>query len=377
MTAGEPGRQTSEESDGALNAGEPGPRPLRLYITGATGFVGSSVVRAARARGHEVVAVVRPASTDADLGDGVQAARVDLRSRQGLVDSLAGVDSVIHLAAAKTGDIAQQFSGTVVATENLLDAMAVAGVEQLVGISTFSVYDYRAIRSGSVLDEEAPTDPSPAGRDEYARTKLVQEGLYRQFASGNGQGPRRCVIVRPGMVYGPDNLWHALLGAELGPAFLRIGSRATLPMTYVENCAEALVLAAERLAEADCPIDGEVINIVDDDLPTQAEYARAVAARTDVPRSVTVPWPLMRTGAEALDLINRSVLSGRAKFPGIAVPDRLYARFKPFRYTNQKAKELLGWSPRYGLDEAIERSLADQDARSGRDAGVADPAINR
>lgn len=335
---------------------ETAPRRLRLYITGATGFVGSAVVRAARARGHDVVAVIRPASSSEPI-DGVTQARVDLRSPRGLADSLAGVDSVIHLAAAKSGDMAQQFAGTVVTTENLLGAMASAGVDQLVGISTFSVYDYRALRSGDLLDENTPIDTSPAGRDEYARTKLVQEQLYRDFAAGNGSGPRRCVIVRPGMIYGPDNLWHALLGAELGPAFLRIGSRAVLPMSYVENCAEAIVLAAERLAEDDTEVNGQTINLVDDDLPTQAEYAEAVAARTKVPSSVTVPWPVLRTGAETLALLNRSLLKGRAKFPGIAMPDRLYARFKPLRYTNRKAKELLGWTPRYGLVEAVERSL--------------------
>lgn len=332
------------------------PKPLQLYVTGATGFLGSEVVRVATARGHDVVAVVRPASAAEQLDDVVEA-RVDLRSSEGLAESLAGVDSVIHLAAAKSGDFPSQFAGTVVATENLLSAMATAGVEQLVGISTFSVYDYRAMASGSLLDEHSPIDTTPAGRDEYAKTKLVQEELYRDFAAGNGTGARRCVILRPGMIYGPDNLWHALLGAEFGPRFLRIGSRATLPMTYVENCAEAIVLAAERLADPESTVDGEVINIVDDDLPTQARYAEQVASRTDVPPSVTVPWPVIRTGAEALAVVNRTLLSGRAKFPGIAVPDRLYARFKPLRYTNEKAKSLLDWSPRFGLVEAIERSL--------------------
>ncbi len=357
-----------------MNPTDRASRPLRLYVTGATGFLGSVVVETARARGHEVVAVVRPASRSGALGDGVTPARIDLRSRAGLVDSLDGVDSVIHLAAAKSGDFPTQFAGTVVATENLLEAMVTAQVSQLVGISTFSVYDYRALASGSLLDEQSPIDPTPAGRDEYARTKLVQEQLYRQFAAGNGSGRRRTVILRPGMIYGPDNLWHALLGAELGPRFLRIGSRAVLPMTYVENCAEAIILAAERLAEPSSPVDGEVINIVDDDLPTQADYAEAVATRTEVPPSITVPWPAIRTASEALAVVNRTLLSGRAKFPGIAVPDRLYARFKPLRYTNAKAKRLLDWSPRYGLIEAIERSLAAESSAAGEPAAGNQPA---
>lgn len=334
-------------------------RPLRIYVTGSTGFVGSEVVRVAERRGHQVVAVVRPASPVPELGPGSTAARVDLRSLDGLAQSLAGVDTVIHLAAAKAGSFPEQFAGTVLATENLLTAMDEAEVDQLVGVSTFSVYDYRSSRPGTVIDEQSPIDRTPAGRDEYAQTKLIQEDLYRQFGRADDH---RLVILRPGMIYGADNLWHALLGAELGPRFLKIGSRATLPMTYVENCAQAMVLAAERLAEPDSPagretVDGQTINIVDDGLPTQAEYAEAVAQRTEVPPSVQLPWPLVRTGAGFLALANRRLLDGRAKFPGIAVPDRLEARFKPFRYTNARAKELLGWTPRYGLVEAIERSL--------------------
>jgi nucleoside-diphosphate-sugar epimerase len=246
-----------------------------------------------------------------------------------------------------------------------------AGVTRLVGVSTFSVYDYLALSPGTLVDERTPVDRCPARRDEYARTKLVQEQLYREF--GSRTEPERCnVIVRPGMIYGPGNLWHDLLGAGFGPRYLRIGSRATLPMTYVENCAEALVLAAERLTDPDSPVDGEVINIVDDDLPTQQQYAEAVAARTEVPRSVRIPWPVVRMGADVLAAANRKLVDGRAKFPGIAVPERLHARFKPLRYTNRKAKDLLGWEPRFGLAEAIDRSLAAERA-AGTGAGIEGP----
>ncbi len=358
----------ADNETGTTTAGSGGSAaaPRCLYVTGATGFVGSAVARVALARGHRVVAVTRPASRTIAIeraaSDRLQPARVDLRSRDGLAESLAGVDAVIHLAAAKAGPFPTQFAGTVVATENLIGAMDEAGVRELIGVSTFSVYDYGNLAPGSVVDEGSPIDREPARRDEYAQTKLIQERLYHDFSGDE----RRRVIVRPGMIYGAGNLWHDLLGTGLGPAYLRIGSRAVLPMTYVENCAEAIVLAAEHLGRQASPVAGEIINIVDDDLPTQQAYADAVAARTDVPTSVTAPWPLVRAGAGALALANRRLLGGRAKFPGIAVPERLDARFKPLRYTNAKAKRLLGWSPRYGLSEAIERSIAAEAEPVGR-----------
>lgn len=334
---------------------------MRIFITGATGFVGAPVTAAALDRGHQVRAVLRPSSSGSSLRSllddpNLETARVDLRSRDGLADALDGVDTVIHLAAAKAGDFYTQFAGTVIATENLLAAMTEAGVRRLVAVSTFSVYDYLNIKPGTLLDEQAPTDVEPSRRDEYARTKLIQERLYRRFRADDAN---KTVIIRPGMIYGRDELWHALLGAELGPLFLRIGSKATLPMIYVENCADALLLAAERLEQDPDEIDGEVINLVDDDLPTQQEYIDAVSQVIEPPRSISVPWPLMRVGADVLEQVNQRLLGGRAKFPGFVVPHRLHGRFKPLRYSNAKAKKLLGWQPRYLLAEAFRRSVAD------------------
>ena len=352
---------------------------MRLFITGATGFVGRHVVAAAIERGHTVRAVLRPSSSGSTLGTlldhpGLEPARVDLRSSAGLSDALDGVESVVHLAAAKAGDFYTQFAGTVVATENLLAAMTETATRQLVAVSTFSVYDYLAMGSGTLLDEQAPIDQQPARRDEYARTKLIQEELYRGFASSADSSPdksvdNRTVIIRPGMIYGRNELWHALLGAELGPLFLRIGSKAILPMIYVENCAEALVLAAEQLAADPSPVDGETINLVDDDLPTQQAYVDAVTAHIDPPRSVTVPWPIMKTAADLLERGNQRLAGGRAKFPGFVVPDRLHGRFKPLRYTNAKAKRLLGWEPRYKMAEAFERSTGDSEVLAGHADG--------
>jgi nucleoside-diphosphate-sugar epimerase len=288
----------------------------------------------------------------------LEAVAVDLRSKDGLNEALDGVDSVVHLAAAKAGDFYHQFLGTVIGTENLLAAMTKVGVSHLVGVSTFSVYDYRDMKDGELLDEESPIDLSPARRDEYARTKLVQEELYREFGQAEGN---RLVVLRPGMIYGRDELWHALLGAELGPVFLKIGSRAILPLAYVENCAEAIVMSAEQLADESSRLDGQTINIVDDHLPTQAEYVEMVSEVMDPPSSVKVPWLVMRAAAGLLDRGNDLLVDGRAKFPGFVVPDRLHARFKPLRFTNAKARRLLGWSSRYTTAEAIKRSASSED----------------
>lgn len=332
---------------------------MKLLITGASGFLGQYVVVEALRRGHQVRAVVRPSGdvTCYSWHDhpAVEFARVDLRRRDGLADAVQGVDAVIHLAAAKAGDFYTQFAGTVMATENLLDAMVERNVLRLVAISTFSVYNYISMPNGAVVTENAPIESRPLERDEYAQTKLLQEQLVRDFEKTHNAP---VTIIRPGMVYGRDYLWNACLGAELTDTlWLRIGARAIMPMTYVENCAEAIILAAEKDAAI-----GQTINVVDDNLPTQRDFAKKLLKQMTAPaKLIPVNWTLMNSFTWVLLYYNRIFLKGRAKFPGIFVPAKLQARFKPLQYTNAHAKAVLDWTPRYSLDEAFERSNSELD----------------
>ncbi|HEY5874095.1 MAG TPA: NAD(P)-dependent oxidoreductase, partial [Ilumatobacteraceae bacterium] len=115
---------------------------MKLFVTGAGGFVGRAVVDEARSRGHDVVAMVR--STKGVETAGVATVVGDLRQDGPWVAAMAACDAVIHLAAS-TGDFFDQMASTVLGTERLLAAMSDNGVKRLVHISTFSLYDYRAI----------------------------------------------------------------------------------------------------------------------------------------------------------------------------------------------------------------------------------------
>lgn len=329
--------------------------PKNVFITGAAGFVGQYVVAAVLRAGHNVLANVRAKTNVEDVSwhnhPGVTIVRQDLRSRLGLVESLLEADAVVHLAAVKSGDFYDQFAGTVIATENLLWAMQENGVRQLAAISTFSVYDFLGMSPNRLLDENGPIEPDPQNRDEYAQTKLIQEKLYRAFDGD-------VTILRPGMIYGRDNLWHALIGAEVGgDRWLKIGGKATLPMAYVENCASAIARALDSPAAI-----GQTLNIVDDNLPTQKAYLNQLLAHTpEPPKLIPVPWFVMRSIANLAWWVNTALLGGQARLPGILVPAKLQGRFKPLKYNNDKAKALLNWTPDYSMAEAFARSCSEQD----------------
>jgi nucleoside-diphosphate-sugar epimerase len=331
----------------------------KILVTGASGFLGKYVVAAALKQGYRVQAVIRPMTDETKLSwykhPNLELVRLDLRSKQKLVEALHTTDAVIHLAAVKSGDFYDQFAGTVIATENLLDAMSQTQVKRLIAISTFSVYDYQAMKSGETLTEDSPLEKSPLNRDEYAQTKLIQEDLIHKFEA---EYSADVTIIRPGMIYGRECLWHALLGAEMGQTrWLKIGGTATMPMTYVENCAEAIISAVLSQASV-----GKIINVVDDGLPTQNEYIQSLQKRMDPhPKFIPISWPIMKGVSQIAWWVRQVPLRGKARLPGILVPAKLYARFNPLKYSNSCAKEYLNWQPRYTFEQSLDRCFSQED----------------
>ena len=329
---------------------------MKLLVTGAGGFLGRHVVSSAVQRGHAVRAMVRPASRNTleswQRHPQVEIVHGDLRSAHGVHKMLKGVDGVIHLAASMAGGFYEQFGGTVIATENLLNAMQKTDIGRLVVISSFSVYEYLKRWEWSKIDESSPLVVDPSTRDEYCQTKLMQEQIVLEYAKDHDW---RCVVLRPGVIFGRDNLWTARLGIQLNDHWwIRTGTFAPLPLTYVENCAEAVVLSAEYKG----PQHQLVLNVVDNETPSQRAYLKELQNRmTPPPHIIPVPWTVMRILARLAWLTNSVCFKGTAKVPGLFVPSRLHARCKPLQYTNKKIRSSLGWEPQYSWQEGIQRSL--------------------
>jgi 2-alkyl-3-oxoalkanoate reductase len=323
---------------------------MKLLITGASGFIGRYVVAAALRKGYDVRAVVRSMEQPPPWPNHPQleVAQLDLRDAAHLPAVLEGIDTVVHLAAVMSGTVEEQRQGTVLATQALLAAMKMSAVRHLIAISSFSVYDYLALSPGTILLESLPLETRPDRRDGYTQAKLAQEILVRQFAT---ETDTLLTILRPGIVYGKDHLWNASLGVNLKDRlWVCVGDRAILPLLYVENCADAIMQAILYP-----PKSRHTINLIDDNLPTQKAYLDTLRQMLPtLPPKVTLPWALANQVSSWASRLPG--LSG-ASVPGLLVPARVHARFKPLAYNNTRAKQYLDWSPRFSLQEALGRSV--------------------
>ena len=313
---------------------------MRVFVSGAGGFLGGQIVKSLVQAGHTVVAGVRRLPEQTSDSPSVSWWVGDLRHPVGLAESLAGVDCVIHAAAAKSGDLHEQLASTVVSTETLFDtARAALSVRRFVLISSFSVYDYDSIGPKSRLTEASPLIAAAMGRDAYAITKRLQESVVGVVPTAELE----VVVLRPGVIVGPNNWWSARLGERFGGIWLCPGGHALVPIVTVENCAHAAVLACEAaLTPSDEPT---IVNLVDAKPPTQHEYLTWLKRKSpETVRIVRIPLSSWRLLAILLEMLGNRSATG-LKVPSYLTPGAINARFKPLRYDTQAAQQHLKWQP--------------------------------
>jgi nucleoside-diphosphate-sugar epimerase len=320
----------------------------RILVTGAAGFIGARVVQALLNRGfRRVRCLVRPSSDVSRLeriareaaGTGsVEIRRGNLLSREDCVAAAEGAAVIVHLAAARgEKSFADAFSNSVVTTRNLLDAaVRHRELKRFVNISSFAVYSNVGKTSRRVLDESSPVEARPELRGHaYTFAKAKQDDLVRAYG---GQHGIPYVIVRPGYVYGAGN--EAItnrVGIGTFGVFLHLGGFNTIPLTFVDNCADAIALAAVTQG-----VDGQVFNIVDDDLPTSRRFLALYKRHVRRFRSIYVPHAMSYLLCTCWEVYSHR---SQGQLPPVYNRRAWHAFWKRTRYTNDKAKRLLGWRP--------------------------------
>jgi nucleoside-diphosphate-sugar epimerase len=162
------------------------------------------------------------------------------------------------------------------------------------------------------------------------------------------------VIVRPGYVFGPGKReLNGRVGLDTFGFFVQVSGLNLLPLTFVDNCAEAIVLAGLTSG-----IDGEIFNVVDDELVNGREFLNAYKKANPF-RSVRIPYSFAYGMCALWE--NYSQWS-KGQLPPAFNRRRCAAEWKPMRYSNSKLKQRLGWKPRVPINKAMDAFLAQFEA---------------
>ncbi len=219
---------------------------MKAFVTGATGFVGSAVVRSLLRRSAEVRVLARPGSNLANLaGLSVEVAHGDLLDRESLTTALRGCDIVFHVAAlysAIDAECERMYEVNVRGTRNVLQAAQDSGVLRIVHTSTIGTIGQP--QDGSLATEETPVLASST-LSHYAKSKYLAE-VAALTAAERGLP---LVVVNPCAPVGAQDIKPGSTGQRIVdylqgrlPSFIEGG----INFVAVRDVAEGHLLAAEK-----------------------------------------------------------------------------------------------------------------------------------
>jgi nucleoside-diphosphate-sugar epimerase len=302
---------------------------MRVFIAGATGVLGRSLIRQLVARGHEAVGLARSAERDELLRTlGAESRRADLFDPESVARAADGAEAVVHAATAiplkmRSGlaDWALNDRIRREGTQALTEAAAMVGAR--VYIQQSVVWVARP-PDGQDFDEAAPIQPHPILMSAVdGELFALEAGARHGFASA---------VLRYGAFYGAESGHTRAMGEGLARGRLPIVGRgnALLAAIHVDDAAGAAVAALEAGR-------GGLWHVVDDRPVPAADLLREFAARLGVqpPRHIPVWLARLLTGSYTTEMFTLAT-----------------------RTSNQRIRRDLGWSPAYptireGLDQVV------------------------
>lgn len=308
---------------------------MKVFVTGATGFVGTAVVKALRQRNHKVIGLVRDTSKSKTLEQlGVMLAVGDMlkpATYEGIVQT---VDTVIHTAQYGIqgrfthGKLKQIEQADALMTQTLAQACLAHDKKFIYTSGCFNFGDC----GDEWITEQTPMHPSPLGEVHTQMTKYLLS-LYQQKHL-------RVIIIIPGFVYGPGGLFKQSFYDTLQKGQLRVfgSGKNYWSSIHVDDLAAVFALAAESEAY------GESYNVVDNEpLPLREMVNLFTDAMGKKRVGTMAPWLLkLIIGGPLVDSLITS-----------------------FRLSNEKVKREMSWQPHYntfkdGLPTVIKALKSEQ-----------------
>ena len=323
---------------------------MRIFLTGATGYIGSALCRRLAPAGHELRALVRPTSRTEELRSlGVATFVGDLADRASMREGMSGADWVVHAAAEldPASPERRMEAANVAGSDNVASLAWKLGVPRLLSVSSIAWF------GGSPADGRLATEESPPQRPfptPYSATKHAGQQAIAAYAARG----LRLNTVYPSLVYGPPgkrggaNVMLKNLAKGRFPAL--IGADRKASWVYLADVVDGIVRVMEK-----APVGRDYL--LTGDVATVRELADAVCAVAGIapPRRELSPGfarAALTVAAPLLRLVGR-----RPPIP----PRQIASLARHWAFDDARARSELGWEPRTlaeGLPPTVEFLLA-------------------
>jgi nucleoside-diphosphate-sugar epimerase len=316
---------------------------MKVLVTGATGLLGSHLIKELLQRHEQIRALVLPVENAEKLmAQGVEVVRGDVTDPSTLPPAVTDVEIIFHLAGMMgvNRPLADYRLVNVAGSENLYKAAQAAGVRRFVHTSSHTVY---GLGHGRFLTEEDVLRPDP---DPYSISKAEGDRLMQHLMLKSAV---ETVIIRPGTFFGPGDRLHfgrMAQNVKEGKAVIIGRGDNALPFCYVTDVVQGFLLAAYHV---NAP--GNVFNITNDHPLTQQEMFNAIADAVDGERPMRhLPyWPIYFGSIVAEKVVARIT---RTKPVVTQLGVMMFGSDN--RHSIEKARRELGYDPRVNLREGVQ-----------------------
>lgn len=321
----------------------------RVLVTGASGYLGSEIVRQLVGNGYYVRAFVRQLSQTHELEKlGVELMYGDIRDYNSLRTAVEGMDIIIHAGAALSGTKDYILDSNVGGTKNVARVAGEEGVKRVIYISSLSIYDYFSMRKGDVITEDSPLENNPEIRGAATLGKRLAEEVA--LANLAGSEPS-WTILRPALIFGNNRDIVSLFGQRVGNLVVRFGSRRKLMrLIHVRDVSSVVV----RVIQTDAT-RGRKYTLSHPDRMKAGEFLRECIwqSRRQKIRVVYIPYLFGRLAFTALGLALR-IVGKRFKVD----KRKLAYACRNIKVDSTSIMRDTGWRPSKGLLHQLQEEIS-------------------
>ncbi len=322
------------------------PTSSKVMVTGGGGFLGRAIIERLVERGHNVISFSRNRYSDLEAM-GVPQIQGDISDKTAVEHACKGLDLMFHVAAKPGiwGKYSDFYKTNVIGTQNVVSACLKHHVSRLVYTSSPSVIFNGTDMAG--VDESVPYPDKYNAH--YPKTKAIAEQHVKKAAGDD----LKTIILRPHLIWGPRDNHLIPRIIDRANRLIRVGNGKNLVDTvYIDNAAEAHILAADRLAE-NHSLNGKIFFISQGDPVPLWEMVNSILAAAGLaPVQRSIPYSIAWMVGAFLEFVYKTLhLKGEPQMTRFLAEELASAHW----FDISAARNDLGYVPKISIKKGLIR----------------------